>query len=95
MNGERVWFCGGSVGMELVQGEWRRLNTESPDDDEQAAKLWARRGMEWELSVVTSTAEHCDIARLVCGRRAAERLSALMYPMMTLSDCELSLKGLG
>jgi hypothetical protein len=31
MNGERVWFCGGSVRMELVQGEWRRLNTESPD----------------------------------------------------------------
>jgi hypothetical protein len=30
--------------MELVQGEWRQLNTESPDDDEQAAKLWARRG---------------------------------------------------
>jgi hypothetical protein len=40
--------------MELVQGEWRRLNTESPDDDEQAAKLWAQRGMEWELSVVVT-----------------------------------------
>jgi hypothetical protein len=54
-----VRFCGGSAGMELVQVEWRRLNTESPDDDEQAAKLWARRGgVEWELGVVviTSTA---------------------------------------
>jgi hypothetical protein len=61
MNGERVWFCGGSAGMELVQGEWRRLNTESPDDDEQAARLWARRGVERELGVVvTSTAEHCE-----------------------------------
>jgi hypothetical protein len=47
--------------MELVQGECRRLNTETPDDDKQAAKLWARRKVEWELSVVvTSTAAHCD-----------------------------------
>jgi hypothetical protein len=61
MNGERMWFGGGSAGMELAQDEWRRLNTGSPDDDEQAAKLWVRREMQWELSVVvTSTAAHCD-----------------------------------
>jgi hypothetical protein len=34
------------------------------------------------------------IAGLVCGRRAAERSVLLMYLVMTLSDCELSLKGL-
>ena len=72
MNGERVWFGGGSAGMELVQGEWRRLNTESPDNDEQTARLWAQRGMERELSVVvTSTAEHCECrtrVRQVCSR---------------------------
>jgi hypothetical protein len=59
MNGEWVWFCGGTVGMELVQGEWRRLNTESPDDDEQTASLWARRGMEWELGVPFEAREAC------------------------------------
>jgi hypothetical protein len=55
-----------------VQGEWRRLNTESPGDDEQTARLWVRRGMERELSVVvTSTAEHCECrtrVRQVCSR---------------------------
>ena len=48
------------------------LYTEIPDDDEQAARLWARRGMKRELSVVvTSTAEHCECrtrVRQVCSR---------------------------
>jgi hypothetical protein len=71
--GERVWFGGGgSVGMELLRGEWRRLNTENPDDAEQRAALWVRGEMAWELSVVvTSTAAPCDCrtrVRCACNR---------------------------
>jgi hypothetical protein len=62
VHGERVWFGGGgSVGMELLRGEWRQLNTENTDDAEQRAALWVRGEMAWDLGVVvTSTAAHCD-----------------------------------
>jgi hypothetical protein len=79
MNGERVWFGGGSVWMELLQGEWRRLNTGSPDDDEQAAKLWVRREMQRKLSVVvTSSAAHCECrarVRQACSRTVCSDVS--------------------
>jgi hypothetical protein len=58
--------------MELLRGEWRRLNTENPDDAEQRAALWVRGEMAWELSVVvTSTAAPCDCrtrVRCACNR---------------------------
>jgi hypothetical protein len=94
MNGERVWLGGGSAGMELVQGEWRRLNTGSPDDDEQAAKLWVQREMQWELSVVvTSTAAHCD-----CRTRVRQARSRTLCPDVPDNDTErlrAELEGIG
>jgi hypothetical protein len=66
-----------------VQGEWRRLNTESPDDDEQTARLpavGAKGGdgeRERELSVVvTSTAEHCECRTRV--RQVRSRTACLL-----------------
>jgi hypothetical protein len=81
--------------MELLRGEWRRLNTENPDDAEQRAALWVRREMVWELSVVvTSMAAHCDCRTRI--RRACNRNFHSDVPDDdTLSECELSLKGLG
>jgi hypothetical protein len=67
-----VVFGGGSVGMELVQSEWRRLNTGSPDDDEQAAKLWVRREMQWELSVVVTSTRMANSELLIAEGHTAQ-----------------------
>ena len=94
MNGERVWFGGGSVGMELVQGEWRRLNTGSPDDDEQAAKLWVRREIHRELSVVvTSSPAHCECRARV--RQACSRTVCSDVPDDDIERLRAELEGIG
>jgi hypothetical protein len=96
VHGERVWFGGGSsVGMELLQGEWRRLNTESPDDAEQRAALWVRGEMVWELSVVvTSMAAHCD-CRMTRVRRACIRTVQSDVPDDDTEQMRVELEGVG
>jgi hypothetical protein len=43
-SGERVWFGGGSVSLELLQGnEWRRLDTSDTLGDEGRDVLWVSR----------------------------------------------------
>jgi hypothetical protein len=95
VHGERVWFGGGGiVGMELLRGEWRRLNTENPDDAEQGAALWVRGEMSWELSVVvTSTAAHCDCRTRV--RRACNRTVHSDVPDDDTERMRVELEGIG
>jgi hypothetical protein len=80
--------------MELLQGEWQRLNTGTPDDDEQAAKLWVRREMQRELSVVvTSSAAHCECRTRV--RQACSRTVCSGVPDDDTERLRAELEGIG
>ena len=78
----------------MVSGEGSILDTGSPDDDEQAAKLWVRKEMQRKLSVVvTSTAAHCNCRTRV--RQACSRTVCSDVPDNDTERLRAELEGIG